>query len=368
MYYLPSKKSFLSIPLGAWLSRNSILSLEWEDRQVRFVVLKKTDNKAEPYSILSFGSRDIPSGAIIEGVIYKPDVLARVLSDIKKQTKQKYAVAVLNDSTVYTFPMQVEMHKNVSYLSILRHKLDELVPQTLTKTVLYYNPIRIGAKYMDVLVRAIPLDLLKSYRSVFALAGMKLTAAECLSDSIARMVSNTKQLSAQLVVHVGHNETTCSIVSNGVVHEIKTVLVGGRALTLALQTAHGVIGHENVLKHKKTKGYTRHAGGEVLYNVASLLQTITDEIQQLINSQNKNQVSMSDTLTIEKVVLLGEDVTYEGFISYIASKIDRPVECANVWRNLYDFNKTIPKIVFADSLVYASLIGVAVGKLQGKRK
>ncbi len=69
---------------------------------------------------------------------------------------------------------------------------------------------------------------------------------------------------------------------------------------------------------------------------------------------------------ITKVLLCGKNGAIKGFDSYLATQVKTHVELANVWTNVFDFNVSVPRIEFTESLNYALAIGLTLGEFYKK--
>jgi hypothetical protein len=66
-----------------------------------------------------------------------------------------------------------------------------------------------------------------------------------------------------------------------------------------------------------------------------------------------------DDKKISQVFVCGEKFE-DSMVSYLASHLDNPVELGNVWTNVFEVDKNLPEISFADSLKYSAPIGLAL--------
>jgi Tfp pilus assembly PilM family ATPase len=367
MYYLPSKKSFFGFSFLKRRIPSSVLSVEISDQVIRFVVLKKTGDVQSPYTIVSFGTKEVPAGAIIGGVVRNTDVVVDVLKDIRRQTKIQDIFLIFPESYGHTVTLSVSGKKEQLIKEVIKGQIEEQLPSAITKTVFYYEVLHKHTKNTDVLVRIIPTEILKTYRGLCKLAQCKLVGVECISDALARLLTTPQEVATILSIHIGAQETTCALVAQGKVQNSVVLSVGGNALLQALQQTEGLT-VAKVSKSKKEKGYLRHKGSkELLYSVASLLDKITNAIGTLAKDWQAQVSHLNHIRPVEQVVLSGAEVNHIGIENYIASNVVFPVSLANIWRTFYNFDQTIPKINFEESLVYAPVIGLAVGRLSQKK-
>jgi len=64
---------------------------------------------------------------------------------------------------------------------------------------------------------------------------------------------------------------------------------------------------------------------------------------------------------IEKIILCGGDSNLIGLTDYLSVSMRHKVEVANVWINITNVEKNIPKIDFKKSLSFTTALGLALG-------
>jgi Tfp pilus assembly PilM family ATPase len=65
---------------------------------------------------------------------------------------------------------------------------------------------------------------------------------------------------------------------------------------------------------------------------------------------------------IVKIILCGRESGLQGLPDYLEATLGLSVELANVWCNVFSFDSYIPQIPRKESLAYASVIGLSLGK------
>lgn len=85
--------------------------------------------------------------------------------------------------------------------------------------------------------------------------------------------------------------------------------------------------------------------------------------QNLSGQEVSNGVHDKKGLNIKEIILCGGDANLIGLTEYLNSTLKIPVKTANVWLNVFSFEKYIPEIEFNESLKFATAIGLA---LKGK--
>ena len=113
---------------------------------------------------------------------------------------------------------------------------------------------------------------------------------------------------------------------------------------------------------KKEKGLTKSIENkEVFETLLMSISVLRDEISRhYIYWHNSKDKENQEPKHIEKIILCGGDANLMGLLPYLVSSLRIPVELANVWVNVTKFEAGIPQISFAQSLRYATTVGLAL--------
>ncbi len=218
---------------------------------------------------------------------------------------------------------------------------------------------------ISISVSVVPKSIIDQYIELFESAGMTPISFLVENQALSKSIIKAGDLSTKLIVHVGDHKSVLSVVSNGSVHFTSTVTIGSEDFTSAIMKEFGV-SREEAIRMKTERGMNQDNQSTIfmsLINTASALRDEMDRIvlywQSRIGKQNQN-----NERAISGVVLGGRDALINGFREYIHATVRLPVETANVWSNIYDLDKNIPKIQYIDSLDYAVAIGLALPRIQ----
>jgi hypothetical protein len=63
---------------------------------------------------------------------------------------------------------------------------------------------------------------------------------------------------------------------------------------------------------------------------------------------------------IERAIICGGNANLRGFPEYLEGFLNVPVSIANVWENAFSFDSYVPPMHFAESLEYATAVGLSL--------
>jgi type IV pilus assembly protein PilM len=356
-----SKNLFLRLfPIPKLLEMPSI-GLDISDQSVRFLELVPEEGG---FTIGRFGDRALPEGVVVSGEIIKTEVLRGVLGDLQKEFGLHFVRLSLPEEKVYLFKTSVlrgtldEMRNNIEF------QLEDNVPLSPAEVIFDFDPIRLEeskSTNIDVSVSVMPETIIRSYAETIEASGLVPLSFEIEAQAIARAVVPFGDLGTYMIVDFGKTRSGISIKSEGVIRYTSTLDIGGNSLVTALQKAFKV-SEQEAEKIKIEKGLgKKYENKEVFETLLSSIAVLRDEISRhYIYWHNSRDKEGREPEHIVKVILCGGDSNLVGLIDYLSSSLRIPVEMANVWTNVLTFDKNIPQITFAESLRYATTIGLAL--------
>ncbi|MST04323.1 MAG: hypothetical protein EXS49_02025, partial [Candidatus Pacebacteria bacterium] len=133
--------------------------------------------------------------------------------------KTKEANASISAFSVFTTLAEVPVMTDSEMKKFIDLQAQQYIPLPLNTVALDW--MRVGERVDDsglkknqILLVAVPKDLIAKYQSIFAHAGLKLVSLEVEGMSLARSLSggNTQN---QIIIDIGARSTSISIVNNG---------------------------------------------------------------------------------------------------------------------------------------------------------
>ena len=333
--------------------------LDISDQSLKFVQLLPTKDGIR---VGRFGERKIPPGIIVSGKIKNLPRLEEMLHALRAEENIKFVRVSLPEEQVYLFPLRLEKAGLKKVREGIELALEEHVPMSAEEAVFDYDLVHEDDSSLEVEVAATSANTIENYISVFRNCYISVQSLELEAQAIARAVIKKGDKETCIIVDFGQTRTGIFIVSRGAVVFTSTLDIGGVSLNLAIQKSFNV-GPEEAEKMKKEYGLKRNTPNKeifpVLLNSASVLR---DEIVKHFLYWNTHNDEEGQAHTpIKKIILCGGDSNLIGLADYISISMKTPVEMANVWVNIMNTGRHVPKISFRESLSFAAALGLALG-------
>lgn len=355
------KKLFKFFPPPAFLTTRSA-GLAISETALRVVLF--SENKGKPVLDI-YAEKQIPAGVIEDGEIKDPEQLKNLLKAFRDENELDFVRASIPERKSYIVRMEIPRVKNAEIREAVEAKLEEYVPVAASEAVFDYDVLGITGTNCDMLdleVSVIHRKVAENYLRVFEGSGFILSSFENEAQAIARAVVSPKDLGTTMIVDFGDARTGIFMVTKGSVDFTTSIDMGGKNLEKMFQEKFSLKPNEvqDIKRNFDCNAYLVNEEKEETAALMSYVSALRDEIgKHFIYWQNHKDANMVDT-DIEKVILSGTEATLGGLAQYLRTSLNAPVELANVWVNVFDFNEYIPEITRRDSFKFASAIGLAL--------
>ena len=334
--------------------------LDISDVSLRFVELIETKKGME---IGRFGGSAIPRGVIEGGEVKKPSDLRSIFIEIKKRYNLEFVAVSLPEEKAYLFDLRLPQMEKSNIRGAIELALEERVPLKVSEALFDYQIEKESDTTIYVNVSVVPRMLVDGYLEAFSGSGIIPVAFEIEAQSVARAIIPDGDDGTFMIVDFGRTRTGITIIEGGGAEFTSTVPVGGGALTEAIVKKMN-ISYDEAEKIKNEKGITRKDGDDDFsLALVSAISVLRDEIVKLYMYWEKREDTHDlKHAGIKKIYLCGGDSNLTGFVEYLMTGLDIPVEVAlaNVFVNVNPLNNYVPQIDFNDSLSYATAIGLAL--------
>src|SRR3989339_114461 len=357
------KNWFLNcFPTPNFLKMPSV-GIDISDEYIRFVeIVDDGCNKI----LGKFGKVPLPEDVVVSGEVKNEEKLVEILKSIKKEHKFNFIRASLTERNSYIFKTTITKKENMSAGEIrgsLGFKMEENVPIKSEETIFDFDVTKINLHDLDIVVSALPKNIVEQFIVVFEKAGLKPLSFEVEAQAVARAVVSSKSNETFMVVDLRRRRAGLSIVKSGVVRFTATLDIDENDLSNAIENYSGA-SLEEAQKTKKGQGSEKIKKEEnFLYSAVAPLTVLKDEINKnlIYWHTHRDNVRGGKILNkVQEIILCGSGGSLRGLDDYLSLSIGLSVEKANVWGNLFSFDDIVPEISFEDSLEYAPSIGLAM--------
>lgn len=303
----------------------------------------------------------LPAGAFTDGEIVDHTAVVKVLAEAATSAGITSANATLPESKEYLFETAVSGTKKSEWRTAVEQRLDEIVPLPPSETA--FDIVEAGrAENGERIVAGIGFAerIVDSTLSVFDEAGIDVRSLEGETFAMARALLPKGDTSTTLIIDVGKTTTKMAIVANRIPRFATTFDIGGHSLTLAVQKYFGVTEAEARVV-KSERGIVPAAGNEeYLAAMLSTVSAIRDEIARRLEYWQEKETLKSRHEKVSRAILAGGNASIRGFPEYLEGTLRIPVATGDVFTNLASRDVWIPQLDYAESLAYATAIGLAL--------
>lgn len=353
---MKSKRNFLSkhFPPPALL-RMPVVGVDISPPSIRFMEISDHPSLA----VRTWGKESISSAfSIMEG---DHSEIKEVLKKWKKEYGLYYIKATLPEEKAYLFVVEIENGSNGKLREEIEFVLEENVPLSGPEALFDYRIVGEGEKpgFVRVAVTVYPKDIINRYVSLFKECGLVPVSFLMDAQALADALITKGDTGTYLIVDIGEVKTGLSVVSHGSTRFASTIQVGGAHFSKALEKEVCAT-PEEVLVLKKTKGFTKVAGNDVLSALISTASVFREEIEKVYIYWQTHGNKSQPAVPIDKIILSGKDALILGFAEYLSQNIKVEVVVGNVWGAFGTADEYLPPLSAEDALGFGTVIGLAL--------
>lgn len=313
----PMRKTFFDLFPPPHFMLMSAVGLSLSDTTMRFVELRPHEGG---WVLGDYAERPLPDGAVGAGYINEPGKIVEIIKDLQKKYDLKFARITLPEEKAFVFRTHVPVGERSEMRSSVEFTLEENVPLSSEEAVFDFMKVPVkdetAQTEASVSVVAVPNKVVETYLSLFKDAGISVVSCELESQAIARSIIPKGDTGVYLILNLEREKTGFYISIGQAVQFTSTMSI-----------------------------------------TPDSMSQLCDEISKIYwhaHGEKKNGIK------VEKIYLCGEGSVREGVREQIFSKLGIETEVANVWRNIFVFDKYVPDISQKDSLGFAAAVGLAL--------
>ena len=338
--------------------------IDISDTSVKWIVLEGKPGDAQ---VEVCGHAELPSGAVVNGVVEDAHALVDALHDVRNELGGiRYVHAGLPEEAAYVFGMHVPSSSSrKQILSMIEFELEGRVPIAPGAAVYDFDRVetRADGSSEEISVVVFPRDLAESYAHAFKDAGLALLSLELESRSAARAVSSGRpDEPITMLVDFGRLRTGLAVLKRGIPIFTSTVQVGGEMIDRAISEKLS-LSPEDATTFKNEEGLLAKGGksSRGLEAISGTAAALADEIMRHYHYWDTRRSGEGDRTTpVEQVFLIGGSANLKGLGDYIAGRVQAEVVRPNVWQHVNNFDGYVPPIDRRTSLEYATAVGLAL--------
>ncbi len=307
------------------------------------------------YRLVAFGQARTPlSTNFVEANIAKAEVIKKLAKDIK--TTSLHAVISLPESQVYTRVIQTPILPEGELTQAIRWQAEQYIPVPLADVVLKHQVLNEEDEKLNVLLVAAPNTLLNTYVNMLTNAGFETVAIETEILAVSRaLVGEDVNSPTTMIVHVGAESTTLSVLSRGDLVLTQSISTGGTAVTRSLMAALG-LEVAQAEEYKKIYGMDEtKLEGKVVSAIKPVVDLLVAELKRVLDFYNVHGAKNP----VKRLVLSGGTALMPGLVPYLTLNLNIEVQIGSPFLlvNLTDKQK---QEIGDNATLYSTAVGLAL--------
>lgn len=315
---------------------NLVVGVDIGSHAVKVCQLSKTDNN---YAVVNLGSITLPEGAVEDGTLNEPEIVAKAISDLFSNLKIKnkrvgfsisgYSVIVKKVNLAVMDDKELENH--------IMAEAEQYIPFDLDDVYLDFQDLKTNTpetERTDVMLVAAKKEVVDDYLQM--LEGIKLKPVIVDVDGFA--LENTYEYAHQkaenvALVDIGASKMNINILSNGISVVARDIVVGSRQLTEQIQATFDLEYDEaEAIKIGHIPADDKQEQIEEIFT--SICTQWVLEVKKAIDLYHSNHPAQP----LSKLILSGGGAKVIGLIDFLASETGLAVELFNPLASM-DFNE-----------------------------
>ncbi|MDD5341577.1 MAG: type IV pilus assembly protein PilM [Patescibacteria group bacterium] len=324
--------------------QNSYLGIDLSPDSIKMVELKEEGGKPR---LVTYGYTEAKSEILRGDFISNKNLTAALLKEVadKSRVTTKMASAAMPIASVFSTVVKLsnllkkDLDNRVRIKALLSEEVKKILPRPIEEMVFDFNLMpteeiekaasgaRIDAARF--LITAAPNDVVKDYVDIFKQADFALNSLDIEPFALVRSLIGIDK-SLIMIVDIGENRTTLSIVNNTMPIFNRTIQAGGSVVTKAVADSMGITVAE-AENYKLDLGIMMAQQGMNAYpkQIEDSLAPIVSEIKYLI--KNYYDQSGREKL-LDKVILTGGGAMLGNFLDkYLSGVLDLRCYVGDPW-------------------------------------
>ena len=339
--------------------RPKAFGLEIEDSSVKAVYLEKTRSKLR---LVSCGRKIMPRGIVQSEQIINSKKLAEEIKTLlessqPKPIKTKNVIFSIPETKAFIRTIEIPKMTNEEAREAVKWETEANIPISVDKVYLDWQVIGSKGGKEEILVVAVPKNIVDSYYETAILAGLSPLAVEVdVMATIRSLTGSAENSQPVLIADIGAEKTSLAICQNQIPYFTSSIPLSGNTFTEALQKEIGV-SWEKAEEIKFKFGLGKMANEDMLSKIFTpLIENLASEIEKSINFFAES-INSSDK--VERVILSGGGAMLREFSGHLGSRLKMEIAMGDPLSRI-DIKNFPYKISSRDLLSYSTAIGLAL--------
>jgi type IV pilus assembly protein PilM len=320
-------------------SEQLVVGVDIGSHAVKVCYLKKV---SKAYSVLNVGSTILPEGAVDDGTLNEPEVVATAIDDLFKNLKikkKKVGFSISGYSVIVKKVNLAVMSEEMMEEHILT-EAEQYIPFDIQDVYLDFQDLRTGTEEnerTDVMLVAAKKDIVDDYLNMLESIGLQATIVDVDGFALENTYEyNTPKTDNIALVDIGASKMNINIISGGQSMVARDIVVGSRQLSEHIMNQFDIDFEEaEALKLGHIPAGGRQNELEEIFSTVCTQWVL--EVKKAIDLYHSNYPDSP----LKKMVLSGGGSKVSGLTAYLAQETGLDVELFNPFSNMKVNSKKI---------------------------
>ncbi|MBZ1356322.1 MAG: type IV pilus assembly protein PilM [Candidatus Nealsonbacteria bacterium] len=350
----------------------SSFGLDLSDSSIKIINLEK--RKGGPYCS-AWGEMKLERGIIEAGEIKNEDALVQAIKNAVsniygEKIKTKHVVASLPEERSFLQVIQMPKLSEEEMVSSIHYEVENYIPLSIDNVYFDFQLIRPAGhniNHVDVLINAIPREIIDPYVRCIKRAGLIPGALEIESQAITRALINKNRSDIPtLIVDIGENKTIFIIFSGTSLRFTFSFPFSSSKITQSIAEKSAV--DMETAEDIKRK-YNLQEGGrdpelkDVFEAIRENLIDLTQEMKkhlEFYKTRTTHEHLPNSTGEVGKIILCGGGSNLRGIDKFVEERVGVITEIGNPWTNASNVVTKKDSLSLEKSLGLSTAIGLAL--------
>jgi len=321
------------------------------DFGARSIKVAKVHKVSDGYELENYGVTLSPEGAIANGEIFNPIVVADALTKLIKDSgiRDNKAIIAITGQKVIVREIVFPLMEDKELMAGVMWEAPKYVPYDLDESIIDAEKVeefveKDGNKMMRVLLVATPKSIIQPYMEVLRKARIKPKIVDIVSSANIRAFKNNlsdkkeeeqDNLILDIILSIGASNTNLTLVEKGNLKFTRDILVGGiditkaiaKSLNLSFDEAEKLKRETKIALGKETEEEKKSESEKI---IVKILNQITKEVRKSL-SYYKTQ---SQKVKYNKMILSGGCANIDNIKEYLSEQFEIPVIIGNPFEGI----------------------------------
>lgn len=322
-------------------------------------VIQVVRGRSQP-RIVGYGAASFDPGAIEDGVITKPEVVAQAVQKLFKGgiigeiTTNRVAISV-PVARAFTRSIDAPKLSEKELAEAIRTEAEQYIPASLTSLYIDYSQVSASKNRTSVFIVAMPRNIIDSYIVVTRLLGLETVLVQTSSGAGTNLFARDPQRDlATVLVDFGSDSADITIFDKNPIVS-GTAACGGEQITGLIGKALGVTEREAAIIKSRYGLVVSKKQRQIEDALRPTLSLLTREIRRTVRYYEERSKAKRP---ISQIVIMGGGANMPGLADYLTNDLRLPVRSFDPTTYL-DFGRLQP-FNAGERMSYVTAAGLAL--------